>query len=214
MFGWKRHQYNGAADAICSPRYCMSLMPSQEFLWWIGVSGLFTFGAAYKFSRAVLDGIASARDDNHRATPQSPWYFFDLIYRERMQGFRLKFILWMLLGSICIWIPDILMEWPLVPSQIFNLSYTFGLQFFFLSATGISTCAGVWLWAPRFQSPALCTLVCALPGIARGFVFFMLIRFIASLALPIHAFVTGTFYFLIRDHVRDKMGTAWLRIPE
>jgi len=186
----------------------------QEFLWWIGVSALFTFSAAYKFSSAVLDGIASARDDNHRAAPQSPWYFFDLVYRERMHGFGLQLILWMLLGSICVWIPDILRGWPLVASEVFMLSQSCGLQFCFLSAIGISNCAGVWLWAPRFESPMTCTIVCSLPGIALAIMFFVLTRSVGLIILPIYLFVTGTCYFLIRNHVRDKLGTAWFRFPE
>jgi len=113
----------------------------------------------YLYARAMLRGLASARDQQHRLTPRSPWFYFDREYASTAR--RIKFAsLPCLAGSISApwFLPN--MYFGGIESLWVPVAYLLD----WIPVLGL-TLALIVLFAPSFRSP----LGLAVAGLIMGY---------------------------------------------
>ncbi len=123
-----------------------------DTLWYPGVFALIVLVTSYCYSRRILQGIAAVRDEQHRLTLLSPWYFFMRELKSRSGRLIIGLLLWQICGVLVRQYEFIYGYWLGVSSigEILNslISTTLLLVGVSLFSFGIIT-----LSAPRFEHP-------------------------------------------------------------
>lgn len=162
----------------------------------------------YAYSSALIRSLEYAREEQHRLTPRSPWYFFDLNFDSVKGGLTVRLFLLVLLAQFA---TSVIVSFDPWASFSFELS---GIIFYMmLGFTGYA--AGfVTLIAPRFRHPSLLAI--------SGFIFSFLILagyliwldlWIPSMVLV--GLIPGLgmcFHFFAWKSVRSQPNEKWFRL--
>lgn len=175
----------------------------------------------HPFSKAFIAGIASARDPEHRLTPQSPWYFFDLCWQRVMRR--------TIAGQAVAYL-SIFLALCLIPFESFGLpSMSAAVSLFFILIMLGWTFAALsiaFYWAPKISSPIALTFI----GTMFGAIYTLLILSGSTLMLVDVAYhyqssealilfgssilvcmVTSTIFLTIWRGVRKEASYEWFR---
>ena len=126
---------------------------------------IIVWGPAFYYTLALFDGLACARDVQHRMTPQSPWVFFRRGFKRRGRRFVLGVIPWCLIVSgVCAYAGLI---WVRKSSVLFWSDFWEFLTFVLPDNLGVGLVALslVGLLAPRSRSPLLVSALGTLGGL-------------------------------------------------
>lgn len=134
------------------------------FLPFLGIPMLGVFVASFYYSRAILFGLACARDEQHRMTPLSPWYFFMREFKPRGIWIAIGFVLWAV-GETSM-IEHVMYAYYVKYSIGFeNVLSAFEFVYYSLHVGMIcGAFAFITLLAPRFKSPMAVALIGAVIG--------------------------------------------------
>jgi len=187
----------------------------QFVMWTVAVPSAFAFVVAYDYARAILIGIAAARDDQHRMTQESPWYFFDRIFKPRERRLTLAMLPWIMVGNIASWWPTWHGPWhyetPTLEVQLFIVFY------FAMLGITLMAMAIINLSAPKFKRPLSLALASVLPGIGILFAVAFTISnntsayFDAKLFAII--FIFGLSIYITSWHqARRRLDASWFRL--
>lgn len=117
----------------------------------------FVLAAAWPYSYALIRGLAAARDESNRVTPEGPWLFFDREYLPRERR-----VWWMLaiafVGDLAL-LPALDGFRCVRTGARFSETFGFTAMRFALAASMAVWLAGVLgsalaLWAPKFTRPS------------------------------------------------------------
>lgn len=181
----------------------------------------FILVAAWFYSRALLKGLASARDEQHRLTPQSPWFYFDREYEPRARR-----IGWWLFGVIA---GDLVFN--LIIYGYGGIRYKAGvvdilqreiqILLHFLFCLGCAGAIGGWLaWiAPQFKSPWTLAMAGSLPGfVIIACLLFLVLPSVATFSWRMPAVIEGVCaglganaYKVAWRDIRARPKHAWFR---
>lgn len=112
-------------------------------------------------SRAFIRGLAAARDPGARVTPQSPWYFFDPVFRRRVRIWR-----WLLPTSLILFSIGFFAALDGFNGILIITITSIGMFASILLAQAVLIFWAHLLWAPRCKkswSLSLLTLITGLP---------------------------------------------------
>lgn len=164
------------------------------------------FAVGLFYGKAMLHGIAAARDLNHRVTPQSPWFYFDGEFKPRMRRFAIGMGIFLLGWTIFTAIPTFAISGWDIPAILLP-------PFAFLGLTGFIL-AGVTWWAPRVNNLAALAALGSLHGtILEMLKGVMRFTFGGNWTLFILIMGVGAYIFAWR-HVRRKLNREWFRFDE
>ncbi len=195
----------------------MSWQLYQRSLELFGLLSVCPWAVGYFYARALLASLASVRDEQHRLTLESPWFFFDAAFKPRQRRVVLA-----VLGSI--FAGTFLLPMIFYPGKWLYFLTTYAwldLLTIFFAEVGLAgfTLAGIAWWAPRVNDPvALATLGTA-HGLLPWIVFHRaaLWNYSYGTQVVITAFeflaVVGVIAFLlVWNFVRRKLDRAWFRL--
>lgn len=194
----------------------------QQFPNVLVIPTCFALGAGYVFSHAVLKGIACARDEHNRVTPEDPWVFFDREYAPRARLFACCLVPWILLSMVINWRDLIRLNFVSSKWDWDTRMETFGAYVpqDFLSTIGIIgfLLTSILFLAPRFKNPLLLTITALIPGTIISFPIQLLLIYdtidpntILTLLL---SSCSITIYFSAWLYIRHKLNHAWFRFDD
>jgi len=173
--------------------------------------------------KAVIAGIACARDPAHRVAPQSPWYFFDPVLNATMRGtFRIRLPI-ALIGLFVLAAVDA-MKHENPDAYLMNLGFGVSGFLAWIAASLIFVAS----FSPRFRSAIALTAASALFGSIYCTVASISVVVFLAVTLPPNDDVgfslvgtwaspiilcllnTGTFYFIWR-RIRSSSTHEWFR---
>ncbi len=186
------------------------------FMRFLGFPLFFTLSASLYYSHAILRGITCARDEQHRMTPESPWYFFNREFMPRGIRIALAILPWLALGTlVSVYMEDVRLN--IQTSSLMKLlrTFDFPLFLFFLGLLCFSF-AGITLFAPRISNRAGLSAIGTAMSFLAAFLLFALVEteildFERDGVLNAFAIIGAVFFWLNWRYVRRNLDRAWFR---
>lgn len=192
--------------------------------WDIGIPTLFVACACYFYCRALGEGIACARDTEHRMTLQSPWFFFMREFRPRIVLISIGLIPWLFYGAFLCSHDIIIRAWAfgadLQPDSVIAASLKHALtrllpQNLYMASLSFSV---ITLLAPRINRIWVLTSISTLVVFASIIIPFKLwLNGIIPLYMPYNRYLAcfGMVSLLLTWlYIRFVLNRAWFRFDD